>query len=260
MRCFCFFANPVGRADDLKKHMYIPPKTGNNNKKQKGENVMLKNKKFQAVLIACAVISAGVLLYLPKAVMKSIPAASPVKVQKLEFNDSADVTGSIVKNIGTGEYLIQTFVGEKEISAVKIGQAAEITGDAFPERLYNGEVKAIADTASKIQFGNTTRTMVEVTVLITDADDFLKPGYTANVSIKTSEPAVLTILPYEAVAQDNGGEYVYILQDGVALKRYIETGRELSQGVEVVSGITAFDSVITVSKPDIDGKTVILSD
>ena len=217
---------------------------------------MLKTRKV-VVLLFVSLALVGILLYYPKAVIKTIPTASPVTVEKLEYNETAKVTGSIVKN-RDGDYLIQVFVGEREISSVKIGQPAEITGDAFPDKIYYGEVSSIAETASKIQFGNITRTMIEVTILVKNPDEFLKPGYTARVSIQTSDKAVLTILPYEAINQDESGEYVYVISDGVAAKKYIETCRELSQGVEV-AGITAEDTVIIADKAGIEGKSVIVS-
>ena len=38
----------------------------------------------------------------------------------------------------------------------------------------------------------------------------------------TSEPSTMSLVPYEAVNQDDNGEYVYILRDGKAEKLYVE--------------------------------------
>ncbi len=189
-----------------------------------------------------------------------MPTAQNVTVKKLTHNETIDVSGSIIKDAKTGEMWIQTFVNEKDISTVKTGQTAEITGDAFPDCVYTGEVKTIADTATKIQVGNTMKTMVQVDIEITDADDTLKAGFTANAKVKTSEPKEMTVIPYDVINQDEIGEYVYILRDGKAMKKYISTGAELSQGVEVLNGILESDTIISVSKDIEDGKAVILEE
>ena len=94
--------------------------------------------------------------------------------------------------------------------------------------MYIGTVDRISDTASKVQFGNVQKTAVEVKIKIDSPDDILKQGYTASVKLITSEPSTMSLVPYEAVNQDDNGEYVYILRDGKAEKLYVETGAEVS--------------------------------
>lgn len=219
-----------------------------------------KTKITYFIMIACFVSLVLLIISVPDIVIKSIPAATSVKVNKLVHNDNVDVSGSIIKNARTGELWVQTFVSEKDISSVKLGQSAEITGEAFSDCVYTGEVTKISDAASKIQVGNSLKTMVEVEILIINPDERLKPGFTAKVKINTSEPKEMTIIPYDAVNQDNTGEYVYVLEDGTAVKKYIITGTELSSGVEVLSGINDNDTIITVDKEVKEGNTVRLND
>jgi hypothetical protein len=52
-------------------------------------------------------------------------------------------------------------------------------------------------------------------------------------------------LPYEAIGQDeNNREYLYVIQEGRAVKRLIVTGRELSDCVEILAGATDGEPVI----------------
>ena len=51
--------------------------------------------------------------------------------------------------------------------------------------------------------------------------------------------------PDEAVLRDEGGsDYVYVVQDGAAVKRVVETGRQLSTAVEITDGLGRYEAVV----------------
>ena len=118
----------------------------------------------------------------------------------------------------------------------------------------------ISDYATTVQKGSYSQTVVEVKIAINNPDDNLKAGYTANAKIMLSEPITMTVVPYEAVNQDDKGEYVYILEENKAVRRYVTTGYELSDGIEVTSGLSSGDYVITVDENYSDGKVVLVKD
>lgn len=219
-----------------------------------------KFNKFAAGTIAvCGLATAG-LLAAPKMVLRSVPTATVVKVEKVEHVDTVSLSGTIMKNLTKDETYVQTYVSEQDISRVELGQTAEITGDAFPDKVFRGSVDRISDTASKVQFGNVQKTAVEVKIKIDSPDDTLKQGYTASVKLITSEPSTMSLVPYEAVNQDEGGEYVYILKEGKAEKLYIETGAELSGGIELKTPIYDSEKIITVDELVENGGAVKLSE
>lgn len=220
----------------------------------------MNTKKTAAlVMVVCGITAAG-LIALPGAVTAHVPTATIVKVEKVEHTDCVSLSGTITKNVREDTFSVQIYVPEQDISKVALGQSAEITGDAFPGVTYLGEVSKISDIAAKVQSGSVQRTAVEVTVNINEPEESLKQGYTAQVKLITSEPDVMTIVPYEAVNQDDTGEFVYILTDGKAYKRYIETGEELSAGVELKTVLDENERIITVEELSENGAAVKLSD
>jgi len=219
-----------------------------------------KFNKFAAGTIAvCGLATAG-LLAAPEMVLKSVPTATVVKVEKVEHVDTVSLSGTIMRNFTKEETYVQTYVSEQDISRVEIGQTAEITGDAFPGTVYSGTVDRISDTASKVPFGNVQKTAVEVRIKIDSPDDILKQGYTASVKLITSEPSTMNLVPYEAVNQDDNGEYVYILKEGKAEKLYIETGAELSGGIELKTTVYDNEKIITVDELVENGGAVKLAE
>jgi multidrug efflux pump subunit AcrA (membrane-fusion protein) len=53
------------------------------------------------------------------------------------------------------------------------------------------------------------------------------------------------VVPFESILQDdNGQEYVFAFKNGRAIRQNITTGDEYDTGVEVLTGITAGETII----------------
>jgi multidrug efflux pump subunit AcrA (membrane-fusion protein) len=219
---------------------------------------MSKNARRIAICLLAAIVITIIILLIPDFVEKSIPTVEPVKVSKVSYTESVTTTGSIIKNEETGVICVQTFIPEKDISEIRTGLSASVRGTAFPDKTYEAQVIGIASNATKITIGNATKTVVEVWAQILDPDEVLKSGYTADITIVTGSPEHMRLLPYEAVNQDDGGEYIFVLKNGTAVKRYITIGSELPDGVEVISGLLENEEVIKASDVIYDGEEVKL--
>lgn len=219
----------------------------------------MDTKKAVWIMAVCGTVTVG-LLAAPKAVLNAVPTATLVNVERVEQSESISLSGTIMKDTRDNTFSVQAYVPEQDISKVTVGQTAEITGSAFPDITYVGEVEKISDIASKIQVGNVQKTAVEIKIKINEPYGELKHGYTAAVKLIISQPDIMTILPYEAVNQDVNGEFVYILSGGRAYKRYIETGREFSDGVELKTRINESEKIVTVDELAENGAAVKISD
>jgi membrane fusion protein, multidrug efflux system len=78
-----------------------------------------------------------------------------------------------------------------------------------------------------------------------NSDNRLLPGAFADVMIAVREvPQALTV-PSIAVIPELGGKKLWVLENGAAQPRQIETGIRTGDRVEVTQGIVAGDAVIT---------------
>ncbi|HEX3039885.1 MAG TPA: HlyD family efflux transporter periplasmic adaptor subunit [Caproiciproducens sp.] len=140
-------------------------------------------------------------------------------------------------------------VYESQISDIKVGQKAVITGVGFKNSTYSGTVKSISSEAKQIVTTTGQETVVEVIVSVEGSSGDIKPGFTAKARIITSENSGVLIAPYEAVRADkNGNEYVYKIKGKQAVKTPIVTQKEFDNGFEVVSGLSKND--IIINAPD----------
>lgn len=196
------------------------------------------------IILSLLVTSLYVAFILPNQAVSSVTAAAVFSPESQSYSPLVTAKGNITKK---GEdWLAVVAVGESDISAVEKGQGVSVSGAALPEGEYFGEVLEIADNAyvSSV-YGGTSKTVVDVTVKINEGDfSKLKTGYTATVKVQTGDSQTLSFLPYTAIQQDEKGEYVYVLEKGTAVRRYIVTGVELTDKTQIVSGIDRNDLVL----------------
>ena len=110
------------------------------------------------------------------------------------------------------EMLVDVDISEIDINAVRPGQQVTLTLDAVLGRTYHGVVEKVA------KVGTTTPTGINftVTVRLTDADEMVKPGMTAAVTISTERKEGVLLVPNRAVRTVDGQTVVYVLRPGTS--------------------------------------------
>jgi RND family efflux transporter MFP subunit len=137
--------------------------------------------------------------------------------------------------------LVDVEVSEVDINSVSVGQPALLTFDAILGKVYHGEVVEVAKVGTNV--GGVVN--FTVTVELTDADEFVKPGMTAAVSIVVKEENNVVLIPNRAVRLLDDERVVYILVDGQPKPIKVELGS--SSGVDsvlIVGDIKEGDSII----------------
>jgi len=124
---------------------------------------------------------------------------------------------------------------------VREGQAAQIRVDAFPQRVFDGNVVRINPAVDRM-----SRTF-NVQVYVPNPDRALKAGGFAEVEILTRvDPAAWTVSP-ESVVTYVGSTRVFVLRDGQAHVIPVERGIEGAGWVEVLhdgAGDLRLDDVV----------------
>ncbi len=144
---------------------------------------------------------------------------------------------------------VRLSVNESQISGIKVGQKAVITGVGFKDASYSGVVKSISSDAKQVVSTTGQETVVEVIVSVNKPGSDIKPGYTAKARIITSKDSNVLIAPYETVRADkDGNEYVFKLNGKRAVKTAVVTNKEFDSGFQIMSGLSQNDQII--ANPD----------
>ena len=92
-----------------------------------------------------------------------------------------------------------------------------------------------------------------------DEDDgALLTGLSVKVTADTAKARGSLLIPQSVVYYEDGAAYVYLLENGRAVKTFIETGISNEESVEVTSGLTAASRIISTWHPNLtDGAAVV---
>ena len=123
-------------------------------------------------------------------------------------------------------------------------------------RKYYGKIKednAVVKKQSSI-IGN--KVVVDVFADISNIDSVVSDGLQINGVIYTDNARLIKTLDFTYINQDDKGQYVYILNNGKAVKKYIETGIETNTQTQI---LTYFNPETIFIKGDIDeGDRIVL--
>ncbi|MBQ6788037.1 MAG: efflux RND transporter periplasmic adaptor subunit [Lachnospiraceae bacterium] len=135
-------------------------------------------------------------------------------------------------------------VTSHEMSQIAKGQSASIEVGG---QLYEGEVTKIRmETVTDAQ----NKAKLQVEVHINKPDEHIYLGTDANVTIEIGKSDNAVLIPNSALYADDGGDYCYLLEDGVIAKRYLTCGLAGADMTEVIEGLSGGEKVITDAMTD----------
>ena len=175
-------------------------------------------------------------------------------------------------------------VDETDIVNVAIGQAADVTVDAIPNRIFKGHVTEVGDQAllrstgvatSQSTTGTEEAKDFKVVVTLDSPDDQLRPGLSCTARVMTAHKADVLSLPIQALTikpadttkgnngnveaatntnafgiqkQDQQGVFVLSKDEHGKLRVHfvpVTTGITGATDIEVLSGLKAGDEIVT---------------
>ncbi len=197
--------------------------------------------QFSSIAIPAASLSGAVNL-----IPDEITATATGRIISVTENGTTIQAGNSICSVaGTDSLILTAPISELYISDVQLGQTVSFTLAAYPEESFTGTVSSIAEAARSRYSGSMLETVIDITISPDRYDPRMRSGMTADVCFTLTQPRNICVLSYDAIGQDSGGEYVYVYENGKALKRKIFTGAEFSDGAEIIKGVTAEELVLT---------------
>ena len=136
-------------------------------------------------------------------------------------------------------------VPELFLSAIRVGQQVAIAVDAYPGRSFAGEVFAIdpaLDAAGR---------SIVIRARIANADDALRPGLFARVTLTLAERPQALFVPEQALVPQGDRHFLFKLVDGGEGKPKVvelvpvKLGERRAGEVEILAGLAPGDQVVT---------------
>ena len=151
-------------------------------------------------------------------------------------------------------------VPERDISSVHLGDTVSLTADAYPDRLFQGQVTKFAPALDP-----STRTLL-VEVHVPNEDLVLKPGMFARLTLVLERRTHALAVPSEALMVNELGSFLYAVgtaEDGVPTVQRVavRTGVEDAGQVEILAGLGPSDRIVRIGKELVrDGSRVRLAE
>ena len=185
------------------------------------------------------------------------------EVGEMVMTGTMNNAGTVIMEVGDlSEMLVVAQVDEADVGKLKVGQTARVHVQAWPDKVFAGEVRTVALSH---KFGNQGTKYYEAEVLLVDPNEQVFTGMTADVDIAVAEHGDVLILPSQAVLGRKVDELpvairdqlsekerekafasvVYCLKDGKAIATPVKIGASNTTHTVVESGLAADDWVVT---------------
>lgn len=179
------------------------------------------------------------------------PIAGYVSERTADVGEYVSPQQKVASIVNLNPLRVRIDIPEQAIPRVHVGESVSVTVSAYADRSFAGHLARISPNVTA-----SSRTLT-VEAEVDNPNGELKPGQFATVRIllPQSEPAVL--VPQRALRQISGATYVFVIKNGRAEQRLVQSGQVEGDLVEIKSGIAA-DEVVATSNVDqlSDGATV----
>lgn len=169
------------------------------------------------------------------------PIAGQVVKRLVSVGEQVDGTAAepIVEIANLDHVEIAAAVPAEHLGRVRVGQLANVSSDAYAGRSFEGEIIAIAPAVD-----SATNTAL-ARIRLANPGRLLKIGMFAQAQIGVSERKGVLTVPPSAVSKGDAGAAVYVVSGSVATRTKVTLGLETAEAVEIASGLTEGQKVLT---------------
>jgi HlyD family secretion protein len=155
--------------------------------------------------------------------------------------DEVIVGAPIFEILDAGKLRVEANLDEADASRAAVGQPVEVSLDALPKVTLRGSVSQVGPALRRDVKG---ARVMPIRVDLVDTS-LLRAGMGANVRVVVAERANVLYLPSNAVVGRGFKRTVFVIQDGKARVRPIETGLADWERTEIKSGLNEGETVIS---------------
>ena len=133
-------------------------------------------------------------------------------------------------------------IPERHLGALAVGQKVSADMDAFPGRIFEGQVFAIDPQI------DASAHSIAVRATLINPDRVLRPGLFARVGLTVRERTESIAIPEQAIMPRGDKFFIYKIADGHAVLTPVEIGRRASGRVEITRGLRPGEEVVVAGQ------------
>ena len=169
------------------------------------------------------------------------PMDGYIAKRSIEAGGTASQGHTVFEIVQMDPVEVNVGVPETDVHMVRIGQKADVTVPALPEKPFQGTVRVINVSADP----NTRTYMTRITMA--NPEHLLRVGMVAEARIRGDRTVSMATLPGDAVVRDPQGAtqvYVYYPDQKRVYTKRVEIGATIDKDVEIKSGLEGHELII----------------
>ncbi|MBN2265255.1 MAG: efflux RND transporter periplasmic adaptor subunit [Candidatus Aminicenantes bacterium] len=176
------------------------------------------------------------------------PITGRIVDNTMSLGAMVDQSTEILTILDPRRVCVDANIYERDIAKIRKGQEVEVTVPAYPDLVFKGEIQYIGDILNEETRTITVRTQVE------NEGFNLKAGMFASLRILLGRRTKALTIPLEAVLDDGDLKLVFVKKDGQFFPREIKAGITMDGHIEVLSGLSEGDEVVTTGSFQLKSK------
>lgn len=166
------------------------------------------------------------------------PTSGMISSKSVELGVFVNAGTEIASIVNLSKAKVQVNLTENEVYKVTKGQAVKITTDVYAGKTFSGTISFISPQADASH-----NYLVEI-LIDNSGETLLRSGtfVYADFSRKTQQQVML--IPREALTESVKNAAVYVVENGIAHLRTIQTGGDMGGNIQVLDGLHAGEQVV----------------
>jgi membrane fusion protein (multidrug efflux system) len=165
------------------------------------------------------------------------PIDGEIETQIVAVGDYVKLGDPLFKLVGMQELRVHLLLPEAASTRIKPGLKVVLSPPAAPERLLEARIDEIRPT-----LGVNNRALNAIVKIRGDGSLF-RGGGTVNARIVTSQLDGALMVPEQSVVLRPAGKVVYLIENGTARQRVVETGMRQDGLQQIIKGLNAGETV-----------------
>jgi Cu(I)/Ag(I) efflux system membrane fusion protein len=183
------------------------------------------------------------------AIRVSAPITGTVTTLEVREGQRVNAGQTLMTINGLSSVWVEASVPQGQASAIRPGTPVTVRVDAWPGRVFNGQVETLLP-----DIDNATRTQ-RARIVLSNPDGALAPGMFAHVALSPASAAAVIVVPDDALIADGESARVIVVEgDGHFRAATVTPGRSTGGMTEIRSGLEAGQRIVVSGQFLIDSE------
>jgi cobalt-zinc-cadmium efflux system membrane fusion protein len=186
--------------------------------------------------------------------MVKAPFSGVITARSINPGEMVSPTVPVISLANLDTVVVQADVSEGQVNKILAGQELEVRVKSVQEEPFTGIVTNVAQAASPASKA------YPVKIQVANPLHMLKPGMFAEVVLSAGDEEGI-IVPAEALLQDESGNFVWVVNEGVVTRRSVTAGQTDGSHVIINAGLTEGEDIAVTGTDSMqDGMKISVQD